>query len=122
MPVRDIALDDHFNRIVSGGDYLRADGVQAVKQGIMCRVGLFKGEYWLNTAAGVDYLNRILIRNAQPAVVQGEIGGAIAQTPDVTQVQAVTYTAPTFPARRASVTYTAKTTEGTITASVGAPS
>ena len=121
MPVRDILLDSNGNRIVQGGDYLLADGPQAVKQGIQCRVSLFLGEYWLDESRGVRYLTLILIKNPVPAIVQGEIGSAIAETPDVTRVAAVSYTAPAPSTRRAAVSYNATTTAGPITGSVGVP-
>lgn len=121
MPIRDILLDRNGNRVVQGGDYLLADGAQAVEQGIQCRVGLVKGEYWLDESRGVDYFGVVLVRNPVPAIVQGVIGSAIAETPDVTRVGAVSYTPPDPATRRAAVSYNATTTAGPITGSVGVP-
>jgi len=118
MPVRDILLDDNGERLLVNGDYGRADGEQAIKQGIECNVKLYKGDCWLDEDAGVDYLGRVLVAHPSPVVVKAEIARAIAATPDVTNVVAVAYT--TDPqTRAASVAYDARSTlgnvEGTVT-------
>jgi hypothetical protein len=113
VPRRDILLDDDGNRVLVGGDYGFADQAQAVKQGIQCRVRLFLGEYWLNTAKGVDWVNKILIRNAQEAVIKAELSAAIAETPDVTRVVATSFSRDTKE-RTGSVAFQAASTEGPI--------
>ena len=82
MPIRDIQLDSSGNRLLSGAGYAFADGQQAVKQGIECRVRLFLGEYWLDGGEGVDWINRILIRNPNALIVQSELSRAIAAISD----------------------------------------
>lgn len=117
MPRRDILLDADGNRLLVGGDYGFADGIQAVKQGIEVRVRLFLGEYWLDTSKGVDWIGKILIRNANPAIVKAEITAAIAATPDVTRVTNVAYTVDAV-ARTVSITYDVASTEGLISGEV----
>lgn len=117
MPVRDLLDDGSGGIALVGNDFGVADGVQAVLQGVECRVKFWKGESWLNEAIGVDYQGRILIRNANPLVVQAEIGAAIADTPDVTQVVSLSFSPPGA-TRHASVAYSAATEEGPITATV----
>lgn len=95
MPRRDILLDSSGNRVLVGGDYGFADGAQAVKQGVECRVRLFLREYWLDLSQGVDWTGKILIRNAQPPVVKSELAAAIAGTPDVTRVVNTAYSVDT---------------------------
>ena len=99
------------------GDYGFADGAQAVKQGIECRVKLFQGEYWLNQGLGVPWLTDVLIKNPKPIVVKAVIGQAIADTPDVSQVVNVSYDVESR-TRRGAVSYTAVSTAGTITGTV----
>lgn len=116
-PVRDVLLDDDGNRVLVGNDYGFASGKQAVKQGIACRVRFWYRECWLDEARGVRYQDRILIRNANPLVVQAEIARAIAAQPDVTSVQLLTYSGPDRD-RHASVSYRASTAEGTVAETV----
>lgn len=117
MPVRDILLDDSGNRVLVGGDYGTANGAQAVKQGIWCRVGLYLGEVWYNAIFGVDYIGRILIKNPVELVVKGELSRAIASTPDVTQVIDTAYVIDGT-TRAAFVSFRAASTEGIITGTV----
>jgi len=117
MPVRDILLDANGERLLVNGDYGRADGTQAVKQGIECNVRLYKGDCWLDEDAGVDYLGRVLVANPNPLVVKPEIAKAIAATPDVTDVVAVAYNVDKA-TRQASVAYDARGTLGNVQGTV----
>lgn len=116
-PRRDILLDSNGNRLLVAGDYGFAEGNQAVKQGIECRVKLFEGEYWLNQALGVPWLTDVLIKNPKPIIVKSVIGQAIADTPDVSQVVNVSYEV-AGQTRRGAVSYTAVSNAGTITGTV----
>lgn len=117
-PRRDILLDAYGNRILVGGDYGFADGIQGVKQGVECRVKLFLGEVWTDESQGVPWNEQILIRNPSAIVVKAQIGRAIAATPDVTQVVAVTGPIIDPATRHARIDYTANSTAGTITGTV----
>lgn len=117
MARRDILLDSDGNRVFIAGDYGFADGDQAVKQGIECRVGLFRAEYWLDESKGVPYFELILIANPNPLVVRAEVGRAIAETPDVTNVVAVSYSLDTL-TRHAELEYTANSTAGAVSGTV----
>jgi len=119
-PRRDILLDSDGERVLVNGDYGFAEDQQAVKQGIECNVRLMQGEVWYDEDLGVPYLTRILVKGAQPIVVKAEIGRAIARTPDVSSVVAVSFERdPTT--RAASVGYTARSTLGTVTGSITTP-
>lgn len=118
MPIRDVLLDAQGNRVLVAGDLGRADGIQAIKQGIQTRVLLWEGEYWLNLAEGVPYRRLILIRNPNPIIIKAEIGKAIAATPDVSQVVAVTYTDDPL-TRAGTVAYTCNSTLGTVSEQIG---
>lgn len=117
MPIRDILLDDAGNRVLQGGTgYGFADGTQAVKQGIACRVRLFRGEVWLDEDLGVDYLGRVFVRGASPAVINGEVSAAIAATPDVTAVRETSFAVDAE--RHATIDYTVSSTAGTTSGTV----
>lgn len=120
MPVRDILLDDSGERQLVNGDYAFADKVQAVKQGIACRVKLFLTEYWLDNSKGVDWIGKILVRGASEVVIKSEIAAAIADTPDVTQVVAVSFTLDKT-ARSGNVSYNAYTIYGEVSGEVTGP-
>ena len=117
---RDILLDvTTGERVLVGANYLFAEGGAAVKQGIAARVRLFLGEYWLDEGRGVDYFGKILIARPQPMVVEAELSRAIADTPDVTAVKAVSYDKQTNAnGRRATVAYACTSTAGPVTGSV----
>lgn len=116
-PVRDILLDSDGNRLLVNGDYGRADGLQAVKQGIEGNVALYLGEVWLDESLGVPYFELILIRNPNPLVIKAEVGKAIAATPDVTDVVAVSYSVDPV-TRKGTVAYTCNSTAGTVSGTV----
>jgi hypothetical protein len=106
-------LDDSGNRVLSGQDYGFANDSQAVKQGIQCNVRLFLAEYWLDQSLGVNWIGKILIRNASPAIVKSEIAAAISSTPDVTRVVNVAYSVDSQ-TRAGSIAYTVASTQGLI--------
>lgn len=84
--VRDFLADDLGDLAIVNGDFATVADAAAVPQGIACRVGLFRGEYWLDESEGVPWLDEILGRNRDPLVVRALITDAIATTPDVTEV------------------------------------
>lgn len=92
-PVRDFKGDAGGEWVIENGDFAAVSGADAVVQGIRVRLGLFRGECYLNRAAGVQYLDDdetgaigIIGKNRDPLVVKGELSEAIADTPDVTNV------------------------------------
>jgi hypothetical protein len=118
-PRRDILLDSNGNRVLVAGDYGFADGIQAVKQGIECRLKLQRGEVWLDESDGVDYRGVVLVANPRPVVIKAELGRPIAATPDVTNVVAADLVR--LPNRAASIIYTAHSTAGTTSGTVTTP-
>lgn len=121
MPIRDILCDSNGERLISSGaNYAFADGIAAVDQGIRCRVSLLLGEYWLDESLGVPWLQEVLVKNPQAIVVKSVIGAAISDTPDVQNVTAFEF-AIDAATRRGTVSYTAFTTAGTVTATIGSP-
>jgi hypothetical protein len=85
-PVRDFKITDDGEWYTANGDFATVAGADAVRQGIRIRVGMFLGECYLDEAIGVDYINVVLVKNADPLVVRAEIQREIADTPDVTNV------------------------------------
>lgn len=85
-PVRDFAIDDSGDMAFANGDRAVVAGAAAVRQAVKIRVRIFLGEILLDQGRGVDYLNQILIKNADPLVVRELIKDRIASVPDVTAV------------------------------------
>ena len=106
---------------VSGGDFATVADGDAVPQGIRVRLGLFQGEAYLDEDAGVNYFDRILIKNPDPLVVRAELARAIADTPDVTSVVGAQLIDEGD--RQASISYTADTiyAESTVSGTVVVP-
>lgn len=84
--VRDFLADDSGDLAVVDGDFATVGGKDAIPQGIDCRVKSFFSEIYLDGTQGVRWIQDILVKNPDPAVVQEEIRLAIADTPDVTDV------------------------------------
>lgn len=85
-PVRDFALDSDGDLGVAHGDLALVARRSAVAQGIAIRLRFFRGEYWLDEAIGVPYLEEVLIKQPNATLVRERLREAIADTPDVTQV------------------------------------
>ncbi len=82
-PVRDFAIDASGDMAFANGDRAVVAGAAAVQQAVRIRVGVFLGEILLDQGRGVDYINQILIKNADPLVVRELIKDRIASVPDV---------------------------------------
>lgn len=85
-PIRDFKSTEDGEWAVENGDFAPVAAAAAVEQGIRIRLGLFKGECYLDEAAGVDYIDVVMAKNADPLVVRAELQRPIADTPDVVNV------------------------------------
>lgn len=129
MPVRDFLQDELTGGFAirngdfakSGGDTL-AENVAAVKQNLRIATRLFKGECYLDDQAGVDYREKVLVKNPDPTVVAAEIGSNIATVVDVTGVVSAGLVGPDAN-RDASIDYSVTTpyTANPVTGSVPTP-
>lgn len=66
----DLLLDDSGDLDFSSGTLELVDGIDAVKQNLILRYSLFKGEWFLNPLAGVPYFQTILVKNPAMTVVR----------------------------------------------------
>lgn len=76
-----------------GGDWAAKDGdfqsvadAAAVGQGVQIRCGMFLNECFLDNGIGIDWTNKILVKNADPLVVRAIFSSEISKVPDVTNV------------------------------------
>jgi hypothetical protein len=86
VAVRDFKSDSSGEWVVEDGDFATVADADAVPQGIRIRVGMFLGECYLDESIGVDYIDSVFIKNADPLLVRSLIERAISGTPDVTNV------------------------------------
>lgn len=70
------ALDLHLD---SSGNLAIATGAEGLRQKLQTRLSLYQGEWFLNSGAGVPYVQRILGR-AQPSA---NLVGSVAQIFDI---------------------------------------
>lgn len=86
MAVRGFLLTDDNELDVSGGRlHFREDGV-AVVQSVKIKLSVILGEIFLDADLGVDWLNKILVRNPDHDQVRAILGARIASVPDVLEV------------------------------------
>lgn len=86
MAVRDFKIDSDGEWVVENGDFTTVSDGDAVAQGIRIRVGMFKGECYLNQSIGVDYIDSVFVKNPDPLLIRSLFEAAISATPDVTNV------------------------------------
>lgn len=84
--VRDFKSTDDGEWYTENGDFATIADAEAVPQGIRIRVGMFLGECYLDESVGIDWIDKINIKNPDPLLVKLLIGAEIAETPDVTNV------------------------------------
>lgn len=122
MAVRDFKSTDDGEWYVENGDFVGVEDEEAVPQGIRIRVSMFLGECYLNEGIGIDYIDKILVKNPDPLLVRALISRAIANTPDVTNVIGAQLTEDAE-TRQASIEYLADTIYGTnsVSGQIGVP-
>lgn len=86
MAVRDFKGTDDGEWSVENGDFAVIADDAAVPQGIRIRVATFLGECYLDESIGVDYIDKVLVRNPDALLIRALFGAAIADTPDVVNV------------------------------------
>ena len=82
----DLALDTDGDLLITGNDLSLTTGIDAVKQHLSQRLKTFYQECFLDTSAGIPYFQQILIKNANPQVIDSIFKRVIINTPGVTQL------------------------------------
>ena len=124
MPIRDFLQDESGDFAVVDGDFALVGGdtpaanIAAVEQGVRIRLGMFKGECYLDEVQGVDYLGVILVKNPDANEVRSELSAAILDTPDVTSATDAGLVRDGA-ARTASIEWSATTAYGAASGMVG---
>ena len=58
--MRDVALDTNHDLLVTGIDLMLVDGAEQVRQQLLIKLKLWRGEWFLDTEFGTPYLQQIL--------------------------------------------------------------
>lgn|SRR5690606_33060698 len=82
----DPATNDLFLR--PNGELAIVRGAEAVGQHVRQRLKTFSGEWFLDTAAGVPWLDEILGRGYDPALAEAVVKGEVLDTDGVTEITA----------------------------------
>lgn len=105
--VRDFKSDDG-EWAVENGDFATVADEEAVVQGLEIRGRMFLGECFLDESVGVDYVDKVLVKNPDPLVVRAEFTRAFLRVPDVTNVVGAELVGPDAD-REASISYAVDT-------------
>lgn len=108
-PDGSLALDDH-------GHLALVSGAAAARQRIVSHLRLWRGEWALDTAAGIPYYDRVL--GKQPAAVStAAVSTAVRRIPDVLRIDSIAVE--TAPADRATtLRLTVETADGQLSIAV----
>ena len=110
--MRDIELQDG-DVVIEGNDLAIITGSRATRQRIEQKFRLWRGEWFLNTAAGVPWLQQVLGQRPSQQVIFGIVRRVVADDPEVDEVLniEVDYTGSE---RRLSISFRARLTDGSI--------
>lgn len=78
--------DDGKNLKLVNGDIPLTTGSDAVRQHLLQRLKMFRGEWFLDLSDGVPYYQNILIKNPNPDTVDGVLKDRILNTPGVDEL------------------------------------
>lgn len=85
----DFLLDAAGDLDLSTNDLQLVDGIDAIRQELQIRYRFFLGEWFLNGAEGVPYVQDVLKKNANESRVRAMLSNVALQTPGVVQVQSL---------------------------------
>lgn len=111
--VRDLLLDADGDFAIQSGDLVLVAGAAAIVQAVRIRLQFFKGEWYLDLAAGLPYYQSIFVKNPNVGVLQGIFRDEILNTPGVSSVESLTLNLDRQ-TRKLTVQYTASTDVGLI--------
>lgn len=73
----------------SKGNIKTIEGIESLAENIGQRLKLFKGKYFLDTSAGIPYLQDILKKPVDPGFVASILNSEILKEPEVTGIGSV---------------------------------
>ena len=92
MTVRDLLLTDAGDLDVTGGALHIAEDLTAIRQAISIHLRFFRGEWFLDTTAGLPYFQEVLIKNPQILAVQSIFRSELLKVPGVSSIESLILT------------------------------
>jgi hypothetical protein len=80
---RDLRLDDDGDLFIGSGDLAHVSGIDAIAQSLKIRLRLIRGEWFLDTAAGIPLFDQVLVKNPRVNLLRGIYRDAILAAPGV---------------------------------------
>lgn len=106
-------LDDNGDLQVIRNQITLTEGAEAVRQHLQCKLRLFRGEWFLDTTAGVPWFQEVLQKQPSFVVVQQVLKDTILSTPGVIGLLKFKFDYEA-PSREAFLDFQALTDEGPI--------
>lgn len=112
--MKDLALNPLTHDLdFSSGDLYFVDGDDYLVQKLRVRLQFLKGEWFLDQRVGIPYLQELLKKNPDPAIVRSVFRQAILSAPGIASLEnfEMTYTSAT---RTLNLDFTAIKSDGTV--------
>jgi hypothetical protein len=113
----DLALDDTHDLKISAFDLVLLDGAESVRQQLLIKLKLWRGEWFLDTEFGTPYLQSILGKQLTLSGAIAALRQSILEVSGVRSIQELSYNY-SAQQRTLSVTFTADTPFGLVEVSV----
>jgi hypothetical protein len=113
----DLALDDSHDLRISAFDLVLLDGAESVRQQLLIKLKLWRGEWFLDTEFGTPYLQSILGKQLTLSGALAALRQSILEVSGVRSIQELIYNY-SAQQRTLSVTFTADTPFGLVEVSV----
>ncbi len=88
--VRDIALDENGDWLISGGDIQLIGDGPAIVQAVKIAIQFYQGEWFLDVSAGMPWWQQILVKNPNVNQIQGAFRAAILAVDGVQGINSLT--------------------------------
>lgn len=82
----DLALDSNWDLVVSDRDLATVTSGDAIAQHLAQRLKMWMGEWFRDLREGVPYLQQVLIKNADPVVLDSIFKSTIINTPGLVEL------------------------------------
>lgn len=87
----DLKLDEIHDLDVSQGDLRLVDGAESVRQQLLIKLKLWRGEWFLDTDFGTPYLQKILGKGLTMSGALAALRQSILEVKDVNKITSLTY-------------------------------
>lgn len=84
--VLDLLLDDDHELVIENGDWVMAADQVGIKQLVKVALLFFATEWFLDLELGIDYWNKVYIKNPNLILVREIFRRAIAESPGILEV------------------------------------